>query len=112
MSLLTGLISVQHHFLFCQDSLYIGVTPDPQVSALFSVEPSGLWSIGPTRSATVSLQQAPWQHPTILAVIQRDVGGVMESEVAGDSCARALAALTSSRACGFASLSEFSVLEA
>ena len=45
-------------------------------------------------------------------MIQRDVGGVMESEVAGDSCARALAALTSSRACGFASLSEFSVLEA
>ena len=39
-------------------------------------------------------------------------GWVMESEVAGDSCARALAALTSSRACGFASLSEFSVLEA
>ena len=45
-------------------------------------------------------------------MIQRDVGGVVESEVAGDSCAHALPALTSSRACGFASLSEFSVLEA
>ena len=73
MSLLTGLISVQHHFLFCQDSLYIGVTPDPQVSALFSVEPSGLWSIGPTRSATVSLQKAPWQHPTRIVSIDMHV---------------------------------------
>ena len=68
-SLLTGLISVQHHFLFYLDSLYIGVTPDPQVSAMFSVEPSGLWSIGPTHSASVSLQQAPWQHPTRIVSI-------------------------------------------
>ena len=69
MSLLTGLISVQHHFLFYLESLYIGVTPDPQVSAMFSVEPSGLWSIGPTHSASVSLQQAPWQHPTRIVSI-------------------------------------------
>lgn len=41
-----------------------------------------------------------------------DTKNHMESEVAGDSCVRVLPVLTSSRACGLASLSEFSVLEA
>lgn len=42
----------------------------------------------------------------------RDTKNHMESEVAGDSCVHVLPVLTSSRACGLASLSEFSVLEA